>query len=183
MELFKLPKELGEHNGEIITVNNGRFGPYLKYGKKFVSLPKDIKPTEIDYETSIKLISEKEKLDAPIFTFENLPVTKGKGRFGPFIKWNSMFINVNKSFDFENLEFEDVKKLIEEKIQKEKDKIIHNWVDKGIRVEKARWGRSVILTGKIKIQLPKEVDSTKLNLEDVEKIIEQNKKSKVKKNN
>ena len=94
-----------------------------------------------------------------------------------------MFINVNKSFDFENLEFEDVKKLIEEKIQKEKDKIIHNWVDKGIRVEKARWGRSVILTGKIKIQLPKQVDSTKLNLEDVEKIIEQNKKSKVKKNN
>ena len=183
MELFKLPKELGEHNSEIITVNNGRFGPYIKYGKKFVSLPKDIKPTEIDYETSIKLISEKEKLDAPIFIFENLPVTKGKGRFGPFIKWNSMFINVNKSYDFENLVFEDVKKLIEEKIQKEKDKIIHNWVDKGIRVEKARWGRSVILSGKIKIQLPKEVDSTKLNLEDVEKIIEQNKNSKVKKNN
>ena len=68
------------------------------------------------------MISEKEKSDAPIFTFDNLPVTKGKGRFGPFIKWNNMFINVNKSFDFENLLFEDVKRLIEEKIQKEKDK-------------------------------------------------------------
>ena len=146
-------------------------------------MPKDINPSEVDYKTSIKLISEKEKSDAPIFTFDNLPVTKGKGRFGPFIKWNNMFINVNKSFDFENLLFEDVKRLIEEKIQKEKDKIIHNWVNKGIRVEKARWGRSVILNGKIKIQLSKDIDPSELKLEEVEKIIEQNKKSKAKKNN
>ena len=61
-----------------------------------------------------------------------------------------MFINVNKKYDFDNLSDTDIVTLIEEKIQKEKDKVIHDWSDAGIRVEKARWGRHHIIRGKQK---------------------------------
>ena len=60
----------------------------------------------------------------------------------------SMF---RKKFDFDNLSQADIEFLIEDKLQKNIDKVIHNWEDEGILVEKARWGRSVITKGKIKI--------------------------------
>ena len=172
LDLFKLPKELGEYKGMQVTVNNGRFGPYVRYGEKFVSLPKNEDPLDLSLERAYELIEEKEKADAPIYMYENLPVQKGKGRFGPFIKWNDMFINVNKKYDFDNLSEQDIIELIEDKKQKEIDKVIHNWEDEGIRVEKARWGRSNIIKGKIKIELPKTVDASKLTLEKVKDLIE-----------
>jgi len=55
----------------------------------------------------------------------------------------------------------DIIELIEDKIQKEKDKLIHHWEAEGIKVEKARWGRHHIVKGKIKIELPKTVDVSK----------------------
>ena len=104
MDLFKLPKTLGEYKGEKVEVNNGRYGPYVKFGKKFVSLPKGVNPMSVELEDAVDLIKEKEKADAPIYSYQGLPVTKGKGRFGPFIKWNNMFINVNRKYDFEEKE-------------------------------------------------------------------------------
>ncbi|MCH7524925.1 MAG: DNA topoisomerase I, partial [Bacteroidetes bacterium] len=172
MDLFQLPKKLGAYEGEEIEVNNGRFGPYVKFGKKFVSLPKGMNPLSIELEEAIILIKEKEKTDAPIYIYQELPVQKGKGRFGPFIKWNNMFINVNRKYDWDNLSEMDIIELIEDKIQKEKDKLIHHWEAEGIRVEKARWGRHTILKGKIKIELPKTIDVSKFTLEDVLDIID-----------
>ena len=172
MELFKLPKELGEYKGEKVEVNNGRFGPYIKYGKKYVSLDKGEDPIEVSMDRALELIAEKEKADAPIYEYKDLPVQKGVGRFGPYLKWNSMFINVNKKYDFDNLSAEDIEELIEDKIRKEREKVIHNWEEEGIRVEKARWGRSNIIKGKTKIELPKTVDATKLTLDEVKEIIE-----------
>ncbi|WP_033960908.1 type I DNA topoisomerase [Psychroserpens jangbogonensis] len=172
MELFKLPKQLGTYEGEEIEVNNGRFGPYVKFGKKFVSLPKGTNPMDVEMDIAIELIKEKQEADAPIYMFQDLPVQKGKGRFGPFIKWNNMFINVNKKYDWDNLSDSDIVTLIEEKIQKEIDKVIHNWEDEGIRVEKARWGRHNILKGKIKVELPKTVDVSEMTLEQAKAEIE-----------
>lgn len=180
MNLFQLPKNLGVYEGEEIEVNNGRFGPYVKFGKKFVSLPKGVDPLSVELDEAIVLIKEKEKADAPIYTYQELPVQKGKGRFGPFIKWNNMFINVSRKYDWDNLSEMDIIELIEDKIQKEKDKLIHHWETEGIRVEKARWGRHNIIKGKIKIELPKTVDVSKFTLEEVIEIIE--KKSPKKKN-
>jgi DNA topoisomerase-1 len=128
-------------------------------------------PTEVDLPTAIELIKEKQIADAPIFVYNELPVTKGVGRFGPFLKWSGMFINVNKKYDFDNLSDTDIVTLIEEKIQKEKDKVIHDWSDAGIRVEKARWGRHHIIRGKQKVEIGKEVDALKLSLEDAEKYL------------
>ena len=171
MELFEMPKTLGSFEEEEIVVNNGRFGPYIKHNSIFISLPKGMLPTEVDIDTAVHLIKEKQIADAPIYVFKDLPVTKGVGRFGPFLKWSGMFINVNKKYDFDNLSDTDIVTLIEEKIQKEKDKVIHDWSDAGVRVEKARWGRHHIIRGKQKVEIGKEVDATKLSLEDAEKYL------------
>ena len=174
MDLFKLPKTLGEYEEEEVIVANGRFGPYVRFGKSFVSLSKDENPMSVTMDRAIELIEEKRKADAPIAEYEDLPVQKGVGRFGPFIKWNNMFINVNRKYDYDNLSFEDIVELIETKKQKEIEKVIHNWEEEGIRVEKARWGRHNILKGKTKIELPKTVDAQALSLEEVQGIIEKN---------
>lgn len=172
MDLFQLPKTIGVYKNEDIEVNNGRFGPYVKFGKKFVSLPKGVNPLDVELDLAIELIQEKEKADAPIYVYQDLPVQKGKGRFGPFIKWNSMFINVNKKYDWDNLSEDDIVTLIEDKIQKEKDKLIHVWESEGIRVEKARWGRHHIIKGKVKIELPKTVDVSDMTLEQAKDYID-----------
>jgi len=172
MDLFQLPKKIGVYQDEELEVNNGRFGPYVKFGKKFVSLPKGMNPLNVELEEAIILIKEKEKADAPIYMYQDLPVQKGKGRFGPFIKWNNMFINVNRKYDWDDLSEMDIIELIEDKIQKEKDKLIHHWEAEGIRVEKARWGRHNIIKGKIKIELPKTVDISKFTLEKALDVLE-----------
>jgi len=172
MDLFKLPKTIGGYEDIDIIVANGRFGPYIKYDTMFVSIPKDENPMSIDVNRAVELIQEKQKADAPIGTHDDLPVQKGVGRFGPFLKWNSIYINVNKKYDFDNLSQENIAELIEDKKRKNIEKVLHNWTEEGIRVEKARWGRSNILKGKLKIELPKTVDATKLTLKEVMSIIE-----------
>jgi len=180
MDLFQLPKELGEYKNEKVEVNNGRFGPYVKFGKKYVSLEKGEDPLNVDFERAMELIKEKEKADAPIHHYEDMPVQKGVGRFGPFLKWNGIFINVNKKYDFDNLSIEDIETLIEDKKRKEREKLIHNWEEEGIRVEKARWGRFNIIKGKTKIELPKTTDAENLTLQEVQEILEEKSKKKKK---
>lgn len=172
LDLFKLPKQLGVYDAEEVEVANGRFGPYVRFGKKFISLPAGIDPLEVDMALAKELIEEKKKADAPIYTYENLPVQKGTGRFGPFIKWNNMFINVSKKYDFDNLSNADIIQLIEDKKQKEIDKLIQEWPEEGIRIEKARWGRFNILKGKTKIELPKTSEPEKMSLEEVKVMLD-----------
>lgn len=172
MDLFKLPRRLGVYQGEEVEANVGRFGPYVKYGKKFVSMGKDENAMEIDLDRAIELIQEKEKADAPIAIYGKKEVTKGVGRFGPFIKWDGMFINVGKKYDFDNLSEADITELIEAKKQKEVDKLIQEWPDEGIRIEKARWGRHTIIKGKTKVEISKEVDASKISLKEAMDLIE-----------
>ena len=176
LELFKFPKEIGTYKGEIVTVNNGRYGPYLKYSSKSISIPKEIDPHSVDIDSAIPLIDEKLKADEPIHIYNDFPVTKGKGRFGPFIKWNEMFINVNKTYDFDNLTIDNIEELIELKLKKEKEKLIAEWVDEGIKLEKGRWGRSVISMGKKKIEIPKEIDPKTITLDIAKEYLNPKKK-------
>tara|TARA_B110000503_G_scaffold97131_1_gene145902 strand:+ start:27 stop:2525 length:2499 start_codon:yes stop_codon:yes gene_type:complete len=172
LELFLLPKTLGTYEGEEVIVSNGRFGPYIRFGTMFVSLDKGENPMEVDLPRAEELIVAKQKVDAPIYHYEDLPVQKGVGRFGPFLKWNSIFINVSKKYDFDNLTETDIIELIEVKKQKEIEKVLHNWEDVEIRVEKARWGRFNVLKGKIKIELPKTTDIEKMTKAEAVKMIE-----------
>ena len=179
LNLFLLPKTLGVYKGEEVEVSNGRFGPYVRFGKQFISLPKGEDPLDVTMVRAQELINEKAKADAPIATYKGEGVQKGTGRFGPFIKWNGIFINVSKKYNFDNLSQSDVAELIEDKLQKNIDKVIHNWEEEGILVQKARWGKSEITKGKIKIELNKDVDASKLTLEEVKELIEKKTPGKI----
>ena len=179
LNLFLLPKVLGDYQDQEVEVSNGRYGPYVRHGSLFISLPKGLDPLDVTMEKAQELIDEKAIADAPIAVYKGEGVQKGVGRFGPFIKWNGVFINVSKKYNFDHLSQQDIQDLIEEKLQKNIDKVLHNWESEGILVEKARWGRSVITKGKIKIELSKDVDASKLTLAEVQEMIA--KKSPVKK--
>jgi len=183
LELFKLPCYLGDFENEKVESNAGRFGPYVKHNNIFVSLPKGLNPLEVTLDQAVELILEKRRKDAPIGNYEGHDISKGKGRFGPFIKWNGLFINVNKSYDFENLTLEECYELIENKKKKEAEKLLKVWDDEGIRIEKARWGRFNVIKGKNKVELPKGTDIEKFTIEDVTAFFKKksNKKSKNKK--
>lgn len=178
MDLFKLPKQLGEYEGEEVEANIGRYGPYVRFGKKFVSLDKGEDPLDVTLERALELIKAKEKAEEPIYYHKEKGVQKGVGRFGPYLKWDGMFINVNKKYDFDNLSEADIVELIEDKIQKEKDKLIHHWEEQGIKLEKARWGRYKLSKGKTKVELPKTTDAEGMALDEAEAIIEKNTKKK-----
>ncbi|MEM8508009.1 MAG: type I DNA topoisomerase [Bacteroidota bacterium] len=173
LELFQLPKKLGVFEGEEVETNVGRYGPYVRFGKKFISLEKGESAFDVDLDRAIELIKEKQKADAPIANYEGKGVTKGVGRFGPFIKWDGMFINVNKKYDFDNLSQEDIQQLIEDKKKKEREKLVQTWPEEGIRIEKARWGRHNIIKGRIKVELAKDVDAAQLSLDDAKALIAQ----------
>src|SRR5690606_33823337 len=157
----------------------GRFGPYVKWGDEFISIPRGTELASVDLDRAIELIEEKKKADAPIATYEDKPVTKGKGRFGPFIKWDGMFINVPKRYDFDNLTKADINELIEAKVDKEANRFIQRWADDKIALENGRWG-PFIRFGKKMIKIPRKADDSKytaeeaasFSLEDVKKMIE-----------
>ena len=140
LELFKLPLMLGEHEGLEVSVNLGRYGPYVKWGEQFVSIPKGEEATEVDLARAIEVIQAKQVEDAPIGFFDEKPITKGKGRFGPFIKWNDLFINIPRAYNFDSLTQQDCNELIEKKNEKEANRFIRQWPDEKIAIENGRWG-------------------------------------------
>ena len=178
LRLFELPKNLGEFEKGEVVVGIGRFGPYVKFGDVFVSIPKGEEPLSISMERAVELILEKRKAEAPIFTYKGLPITKGTGRFGPFIKWNEMFINVPRRFNIESISLDESIELIEAKNEKEANRFIHNWTADKISVENGRWGPMVVF-GKYKPFSLKHdgkkmtaEEATTLTLEQVKKMIE-----------
>ena len=140
MDLFQLPKSVGEYNGEELIVNVGRFGPYVKYKDQFISLAKTDDPMELTLDRAIELIEGKSLADAPIGHYENKPVTKGKGRFGPFIKWDDLYINIPKGYNYDALSQADINQLIEKKQEKEATRFIQQWPTEKITIENGRWG-------------------------------------------
>lgn len=69
----------------------------MKFGEKFISIPRTVDPFTLTLDEAQSLIDQKEKEDAPVHNYQNEPVTKGKGRFGPFLKWKDYFINIPKN--------------------------------------------------------------------------------------
>jgi DNA topoisomerase-1 len=176
LDLFALPKTLGIYKDKEIIVANGRFGPYVKWDKMFASLPKGADPTLTTLDEAIALIEAKAKAEAPIATYNGKPVQKGKGRFGPFIKWDGMFINVSKKYNFDNLSDTDIQELIEAKLKKEAEKVVKTFDAEGIRIEKARWGRYNIIKGKQKVELSKDTDVSKITAQKALELLKVKKK-------
>ncbi|WP_199140769.1 type I DNA topoisomerase [Pedobacter sp. ASV12] len=140
LDQFKLPFQLDDYQGKEVSVGVGRFGPYVKWGDAFISIPKNEDPLSVDMDRAIEIIQEKMTADAPVAQYQNMPVTKGTGRFGPFIKWNDLFINVPRAYNFENLSQRDIEELISKKIEKENNRFIQQWTEEKIAIENGRWG-------------------------------------------
>ena len=166
MALFALPRTIGEYEGLEVSVNVGRFGPYIKWGEQFISIPKGEDLHEMELARAIELLNDKQKADAPVGYYEEKPVTKGKGRFGPFIKWNDMFINIPRAYNFDALSQQDINELIEKKLDKEANRYIQNWPDEKISIENGRWG-PFIKFGKKMLKLGRKADGTKYAAEDL----------------
>ena len=91
LELFKLPREIGEFEGKPVTIGTGRFGPYVLHDKQYTSLPKDTDPMVITLEEAIALIGEKRKLESQkhlkIF-LEDEKLEILNGRYGPYLSYD-----------------------------------------------------------------------------------------------
>jgi DNA topoisomerase-1 len=114
LELFKLPKVVGEYEGKPMKVAIGRFGPYISHNSAFVSLPKEIDPLDVTEEQAIELITEKRKKDAEklIKAFDEDPTVKVlNGRWGPYIEFGKQNVKIPKDKDPLTLTFEECKAL------------------------------------------------------------------------
>lgn len=179
LSLFGAQGPMGKYENKDVSVNVGRFGPYVKWGDEFVSLPKGTDLGTVGLEKAIEYIKEKQKADAPVGSFQEKGITKGSGRFGPYIKWDGLFINVPRRYDFANLTEAEMHELIEAKMKKEENRYITRWPAEKISLENGRWG-PLVRYGKKLIYLPKKEDGSRtsaeeakaLSLEAVKAIIE-----------
>lgn len=121
VELFKLPREIGEYEGEFMTAAIGRFGPYIRHKNKFYSLTKEDDPLTVDPERAIEIIEAKRKADIEkyIKVFdENPDVQVLKGRFGPYIKAGKKNVKIPKDKKPEDLTLEECLELAEKAPEK-----------------------------------------------------------------
>ncbi|MBX9809129.1 type I DNA topoisomerase [Candidatus Gracilibacteria bacterium] len=177
LTLFSFPKDIGSYEDKPLSIGQGRFGPYVKWGEAFVSIPRGEDAHAVDLSRAIELIEAKKIEDAPVGSYEGEGYTKGKGRFGPFLKWKGLYINVPVRFDFENLSESDAQSLIAAKVDKEANRYIHNWPEVKISVENGRYG-PFIKFGKENVYLKrggKKITETEeikaLTLDDVKEMI------------
>ena len=122
LKLFELPRKVGEYEGETVTAAIGRFGPYVKFGKMFVSIPKTLTPQGITIEEAIELINNKREAEANklIKTFSEMPGLEVlNGRYGPYMAYKpegakkAVNYKIPKTTDAATLTFDEAKKLME----------------------------------------------------------------------
>lgn len=121
MELFKLPRTLGEYEGKNVTVGSGRFGPYIAYSGSYVSIPKDIDPLDITLEEACELLIQKQQEEAKrhLKSFEEEPELEiMNGRYGPYIAYKGNNYRIPKEIVPQDLSLQACLNLI--KIQEDK---------------------------------------------------------------
>ncbi|OYD42574.1 type I DNA topoisomerase [Sphingobacterium cellulitidis] len=117
LELFKLPKKVGEFEGKEMTVAIGRFGPYIRHNSSFYSLPKGLDPLDVEQEQAIQIIEEKRQKDKDkvIKIFDENPEAKiENGRWGPFVRFGKQNLKIPKGTEVEKITYADVLKWAEE---------------------------------------------------------------------
>ena len=169
LELFKIPFDLNDFEGKTVSVGVGRYGPYVKWGDAFISLGRGTDPFSVDQEHAENVIREKMEADKPVATYKGEPVTKGTGRFGPFIKYQSIYVNVPKKYDFDNLSQADITELIDAKLEKEANRYIQQWEKEKISIENGRWG-PFIKFGKANFKIPKNKKDEKYTAEELKEV-------------
>ena len=117
LSLFDLPKNIGEYEGEVMTVAVGRFGPYVRHAGKFYSLPKDTDPLSCTAEQAIEIIREKRESEEKSLLksfVEDADLSIRTGRFGPYLKYKTDNYKLPKDVDPTSMSYDDCMKLIAE---------------------------------------------------------------------
>ena len=174
LNLFQLPRIVGEWEGKDVTIGLGRFGPYIKHNNIFVSIPKTEEPLEISFERCVELLEQKRQLDverAPrvIGQLEEKDITAAIGRFGPYIKYDNHNFTLPKGTHIANLTLEDAIDIIKNSKSKNVLKEFSN--NENVKVMNGRYG-AYITNGSNNYKIPKEMVTENLTLEDCLKIIE-----------
>jgi DNA topoisomerase-1 len=170
LELFKLPRQLGEYKGKEIVVNNGRYGPYIKYGEEYISLPKEEDPVTIDLD-SIKSIIDGPRLPRALGAYQGQDIIINKGRFGPYIKYGSDFISLPKGEDPLEIELETVIEILK-KPRLPRNVGVHDGVE--VIIAKGRFG-PYIKYGELFVALKKTDDPFEVTLDRLVELIEEKK--------
>ena len=115
LKLFDLPRTLGQFEDEDVVVAVGRFGPYVKHGKEFVSIPKDMAPQAISLEEAQQLIMGKRQAEAQklIKTFDEDPDLQVlNGRYGPYISYQKQNYKIPRKLDAASLTLDECRAII-----------------------------------------------------------------------
>lgn len=121
LDLFRLPRDLGDFEGKVITVSTGRFGPYVRYDGKFYSLPKDADPLDFTFDEAVALINAKRQEEANrlIKTFAEEPELEVlNGRYGPYISYKKKNYKLPKDCVPAELDLETCMGIIKEQDEK-----------------------------------------------------------------
>lgn len=143
MELFKLPRTVGTHNGLPLVVNIGRYGPYVQYDGKFYAVPKTEDLRIISLERCLEIMEAKKKSDQDkaacvIGEWEGDPLSVAVGRFGPYILYRKHFYALPKETDIHTVGLEQAKEVIRK--HEEKNILRRFEEDEKMRILKGRFG-------------------------------------------
>lgn len=175
LDLFKMPRNLGEWNGKMLSVGIGRFGPYVKYDNTFESIPKNEDPQTITFERCVELMEAKIKKTAEraphlIGTFEGKEIYAAAGRYGPYIKYDNANITLDKNTDISTLTEEQAIDIIK---NKETKNVLKSFTeDTSIKVMNGRYG-PYLTDGSNNFKIPKDMVAANLTYEDCKKIMEE----------
>jgi DNA topoisomerase-1 len=174
LDLFKLPRDLGNFENKKMTVALGRFGPYIKHDDKFYSLTKEDDPYAISQERAIEIIENKRKEDAEklIKTFkENPKVQILDGRWGAYIKFDKQNVKIPKDKNPEELTYEQCVELAENDGQK----VLKSFKEsKKLQILNGKYG-AYIKFGKENIKIPKDKKAEELTYKECLELVENNK--------
>lgn len=173
LDLFKLPRIVGQFEDKDITVGIGRFGAYIRFDGKYVSVPKTEEPTEISYERCVELIEQKRRQDverAPreLGELDGKPVTAAVGRFGPYLKYDDKNYTLDKGTMIAELTLEQAVEIIQN--SKTKNVILSFPENEAIKVMNGRYG-AYITNGTDNFKIPKGTVAENLTLEECMQII------------
>ncbi|HRD51636.1 MAG TPA: type I DNA topoisomerase [Flavobacteriales bacterium] len=167
MNLFKLPRTLGERDGEVCTVGIGRFGPYVRLGSTYASLTPDDDPLEITLQRAVELIDLKKVANATrdLGEYKGDMLVVGRGRFGPFVKYQKTYANIPKAEDPAAVTLERGIELIEAKLAGIRQNILKEFEGSAIQVLAGRYG-PYITDGSKNANVPKDKEPADLTLEE-----------------
>ena len=175
LDLFRLPRTVGEWNGKEVSVGVGRFGPYVRYDGTFESIPKTEDPYSISLERCVELIEGKmkkteERTPHLVGHLDGKEILAAAGRYGPYIKYDGKNITLDKGTDIASLTEEQAIDFIRNK--ETKNVLISYPEDANLKVMNGRYG-PYITNGTDNFKIPKDVVANKLSYEECVKIIQE----------